>query len=135
MEQRQATEKGFSVQAWNIVPKIREIDKLCQQITLRESLYEVHPELSFRQWSGLSVIPRKKSIEGITFRKQLIKNFFGVECILSHGLPRSITPAIDDLCDAYAALWTALRIHHGQAITLPDGPDVDEFGQRMQISI
>jgi predicted RNase H-like nuclease len=39
----------------------------------------------------------------------------------------------DDILDAFAALWTAERIFHGQARTLPDTPSQDAVSLRLEI--
>ena len=41
--------------------------------------------------------------------------------------------AIDDLLDAMAILWTADRYATGAAERLPESPEVDERGLRMEI--
>ena len=41
--------------------------------------------------------------------------------------------ALDDLNDAFAALWTARRILLGQAQRIPDEPDIDARGLRMEM--
>ena len=41
--------------------------------------------------------------------------------------------ALDDLNDAFAALWTARKIACGQAQRIPALPDVDARGLRMEM--
>ena len=44
------------------------------------------------------------------------------------------TPAVeDDIIDAYAAIWAALRILHHRAEHLPVQPPIDAMGLRMEI--
>jgi len=39
----------------------------------------------------------------------------------------------DDVNDAFAALWTATRIFQGKAKRIPDKPEVDSRGLRMEM--
>jgi predicted RNase H-like nuclease len=41
--------------------------------------------------------------------------------------------ADDDIYDAFAALWTAERIHAGTAEVIPDVPEIDSFGLEMRM--
>ena len=44
---------GVSAQAYNLFPKIREVETLLlDQPTLQASVYEVHPELAFAAWQA-----------------------------------------------------------------------------------
>lgn len=56
------TGKSISKQAWNIVPKIREVDScLIENEILREKVKEVAPEICFQAFSGFSVESSKKA--------------------------------------------------------------------------
>jgi len=39
----------------------------------------------------------------------------------------------DDIVDAFAALWTAERIHRGEAMSIPPIPPLDSHGLRMEM--
>jgi predicted RNase H-like nuclease len=75
---RQATGRGLSKQAWNIVPKIREIDTLlCGNRALRGVLRESHPELCFRALNGKQAMQyNKKKEEGQQQRLAVLEHYF-----------------------------------------------------------
>ena len=52
---------------------------------------------------------------------------------LTQALPRGAFRS-DDLHDALAALWTGFRIVRGVASVLPEGPEMDRRGLRMEIN-
>jgi predicted RNase H-like nuclease len=126
--------RGFGVQSWAILPRIRLWDS-----TLRENpdripeVYEVHPEVCF--WAlnrERSVSASKKTATGRNARRQLLESAFGSEPI--DGALRATHlagVAADDVFDALAALWTAQRIANGAARTIPAIPPVDRFGLPM----
>jgi predicted RNase H-like nuclease len=125
-----------TLQCWGIVPKIVEVDAFLRaHRRLRSVVYEVHPELSFHAWAGdRAVLPGKKTVPGRAIREQLVRSRFGRELDAAiAALPRSGW-GIDDLLDAFAALWTAQRISAGSAVTIPSPVPVDRFGLRMAIS-
>jgi predicted RNase H-like nuclease len=127
--------KGMSIQAWAIVPKVREVDDLLRgNRSLLASVYEVHPEVSFFHIAGGRPMRlAKRRLPGRNERLALLRPIFGevpvqaVQALRRHGaLP-------DDVLDAFAALWTARRILAGQAIVLPEQPPRDGAGLPMQI--
>jgi predicted RNase H-like nuclease len=124
--------RRISVQAWNILPKIREIDALLKaQPLLRGRVFEVHPELCFTRWAGSPMQHSKKTSAGRTARETLIDRRWP-------GARKQALPVIrgnavpDDLNDAFAALWTAQRIAAGNACYL-NSPDLDAEGLPMRI--
>ena len=104
---------------------------MCANSRLQRRVFEVHPELSFAEWNGgVPLNERKKSRAGKAARQSLIG------AAVFHAA-RQCYPVgsveHDDIADAFAALWTAERKYHGQAIVIPANPAVDEFGIRMEI--
>ena len=139
-EQRQhhARGKGLSQQAWRLLPKIREVDTfLRKDLSRAEGVLEVHPEASFYVWNGEApLLQSKKSREGRAARAQLIDATWpGERERLYHELRAAHRGefAEDDLCDAFAALWSMRRFHSGTAITLPAVVDRDSAGLPQQI--
>lgn len=69
-------EKSFSIQAWNICPKIKESDSFIQQnksIQLREA----HPELCFAALNNYKALQSKKSEkQGIEERIDLLTKYY-----------------------------------------------------------
>ncbi|MGB0370311.1 MAG: DUF429 domain-containing protein [Opitutales bacterium] len=72
--------KGLSVQAWNIVPKIRELDAFLEANTrLRTLWHEAHPEIAFSLLNeGKPILESKKLAEGLQIRKGLLRRSFAV---------------------------------------------------------
>jgi predicted RNase H-like nuclease len=107
------TTRKLSRQSWCICPKIREVGDAIGPGTQKWA-FEVHPEVSF--WAMNNHRPmahRKKSREGKAERMALLKVVFPE--IGEHILRRPARVGVDDLLDAAAAAWSALRIHDGTA--------------------
>jgi len=131
---REAIEgKRVSKQLAAILPKIREIDGLLCGDTgdARGFVREVHPEVSFLAWSGKPLQYSKKKSLGRIERLQLIEAYFGSQDI--NRLRGGHDVAVDDVLDAFAALWTAGRISRGEASTLPTSPLRDSQDLPMEI--
>lgn len=125
--------KRMSKQAFAILPKIREVDAVMRQPAVRCAVRECHPEVSFATWAGAPLRYPKKPALGRAERAALIDAVWpGERARLAASLPRGRF-AVDDLHDAFAALWTAQRIRTGQALELPAVPELDDHGLRMEI--
>ena len=129
---RAAGGKGISKQAWNLFPKLREIDAL-NAPTSDGFLFETHPETSFTVITGAPAAHSKKTPEGREERLALLHR---------QGLPRDLFEPHpyrrkdvqgDDLIDAGLCVLTALRIAEGTARCLPEDPPRDGRGLRMAI--
>jgi predicted RNase H-like nuclease len=130
---------GLSIQAFNIVPKMREVDRLMTPL-LQHRVYEAHPELAFRTLTGHPMQHRKKTLAGREERLRALEQ-------APHRLFASIRPAFertlqgyrrtqvapDDLLDAYVLVGTALRIWQAQGRRVPHAPACDQKGLRMEI--
>ena len=106
---------GLSVQAFNLFPKIRQLDHVVRALDPRtrdSRLFEVHPECSFRQMTG-EVLPPKRTPEGLAVRTEAVTELFGALAATPTGAAR------DDVLDAYAVLWSTERYARGEHITLP----------------
>lgn len=122
--------KGISVQAWNIVPRIADLDSWitpARQRRVRES----HPELVFLMLNGGAPLPRKRTAEGMAARRRVLlrHGLAGIDA-LAATLPRR-QAAIDDLYDAAALALAARRFARGEGIRLAAGRDAR--GLRMEI--
>jgi predicted RNase H-like nuclease len=129
---RELEGKGLSRQTYGILAKIREVDDALALHT-RARVYEVHPELSFRAMAGSARgLAPKKTPEGRDARAELVRRHFPSldPRVLSERPPRV---RADDLLDAFAALWSARRIHAGAETVLPDPPPRDRLGRPMAI--
>ncbi|NBC18001.1 MAG: DUF429 domain-containing protein [Bacteroidetes bacterium] len=123
---------GLSIQAYHLLPKIREVDALLTPAR-QDRVIEVHPELSFLAISGGAPLPSKHTPEGQSARQRLLTDasFPDVrEAVAQHATPRAKP---DDWLDAHAVCWTARRRHAGTAVRLPETPPTDARGLRMEI--
>jgi predicted RNase H-like nuclease len=127
--------KRIPARIWSIVPRILEVDELLRQDpALRPIVHEIHPELSFAVMNANAPMPHaKKSAEGREERRVLLHSAFGDVIDRALAARRSLRCAVDDILDAFAALWTAGRIARGEAIMIPADAPVDAFGLRMAI--
>lgn len=122
--------RGISKQAFGILSKIREVD---EQMTpeLQNRVYEVHPEVSFYHLAGQAMRHNKKKPEGREERLHaLSKTFPDLRQEVFSGERRV---PYDDIIDAYAAAWTAMRIENGIAKRFPENPPLDSKKLRMEI--
>src|SRR5262249_36103904 len=106
-------DRGLPRQTFHLFPKIREIDAIIDAGS-QERVAEIHPECSFRALTG-EVLPPKRTLEGRQRRLEALEAVFGG---IDTG-QRGARP--DDVLDAYAVLWSALRHRRGEAVTLGDG--------------
>ena len=125
-----------AAQAFGIFAKVRELDALLEaRPALRGRIREVHPEICFWAWnSGVPMRHYKKTEAGERERRDLVVRHFGEDVL--EAVRKQLAPQrapTDDILDAFAALWTAERIAHGVARTLPDEPLFDARGLRMEI--
>jgi predicted RNase H-like nuclease len=131
---REIDGRAVSRQAFGLFNKIREVDALLRshpQTATR--VFEVHPEVSFALWRGRPMTYGKKSLGGRAERRTLIETGWpGLIDRLEAQLPRS-GYAQDDLLDAIAVLWSAVRHAAADAMLLPQDTEYDEHGLRMQI--
>lgn len=133
---RAASGRGLSVQAFHLLPKIRDVDAaLRARPAWAARVHEVHPEVSFALWNGgRALAASKRTAAGRAERRALVERHFGaVTDALRAAVPRRAA-ADDDLLDACAALWTAERIVAGRARRLPDPPEHDRHGLPMTIT-
>ncbi len=142
----QAPENGraISQQAFHLIKKIKEVDAFVRDVAhARIRIFEVHPELSFmalrnqyqaQEAGGLAL--SKHAPQGRAVRLALLQQAFGgdVDHVLDDRTVRTSRQASrDDLLDAFAALWSAQRIHDQSAIALRDTLARDEHGIEMAI--
>ena len=128
--------RGVNVFSWNLYPRIRDIDtELQKNPHLRDKVYEVHPEISFRALNdGASIIAAKRNSEGESIRRSLVENHFGegaFDEIRKNHYMKDVSN--HDINDAFAVLWTAERIFNGKAVSIPAEKEFDSVGLRMGI--
>lgn len=125
---------GLSKQSHAIFPKMREIDSALDP-DLQARVFEVHPEVCFSELariSGQEIGDNKKSWAGAAQRIALLESAgLSVGGLMTRG--RELGAASDDIIDAAAAAWTARRRVIGAALCLPENPDLDARGLRMEM--
>lgn len=126
--------KGYdlNLQSFGILPKVSELDRIMTP-ELQKRIREAHPEISFFTLAGLApAMVGKKKVQGRKERMLILNQcFFQVE----EGLARfsASEATADDVLDAYACAWTAMRIFRGEAGQIPDDPPKDKRGLQMAI--
>ena len=130
------TGKRLSVENWNIIPKIREMDcLLSDDASARGRIREIHPELCFCGLAGRPMQHAKKRNEGLSERTQLLQSIYPQTVdIIAYALStyRRKDVARDDILDALAAAVTGL-MGEQNLISIPQEPEFDERGLRMEM--
>ena len=125
--------KKISKQAFGILSKVREVDRVTSP-GLQNWVYEVHPELCFCALNGGKAMRfGKLSASGRAERMKLLSKAYPQIRTHLDQLERRLAGP-DDLLDAAVAAWTAVRIGQKQAVHLPEKPEFDGTGLRMEIS-
>jgi len=127
---REKTTRGLSQQAWGIAPKIKQVDDSISS-ECQVWAFEVHPEVCFWALNQRRAMKHnKKTAEGAKERVVLLRRVFPQ--IDRHLANRPRRVGADDLLDAAAAAWTALRLHQRQAECVCS-PEVDQKGLAVTI--
>jgi len=126
------TGKKLSKQSFALLKKIHEVDDLMSP-ALQERVREIHPEVLFWALNGNQPMPHnKKAVPGQAQRHKLLEGVLAdMDSVLAQAPPRGYV--MDDALDALAAAWTAGRTVLGKAKTLPERPELDSKGLRMEI--
>jgi predicted RNase H-like nuclease len=99
----------------------------------QRTIYEVHPELSFFQINGDKPLQySKRTAKGVDERRELLrKRFPAADRSISAGtVPQRLNPHV---LDATAALWTARRVVAKAVTRVPEQPEWNGEGMRMEI--
>ncbi len=127
--------KGISKQAFAIYARIAQVDRVMIP-ELQTRVVEVHPEVCFWALAGQRPMGHhKKDPQGFEERRKLLSAALGDVPIPDRDDARSFArpAAPDDLLDAIAAAWTALRFAQGRSGRLPASPPKDSKGLRMEM--
>lgn len=126
-----AAEVGLSAVSRRLVARYAEVDEAMQPYWQR-TVFEVHPELSFYQLNEDRPLRFSKHTRaGTEERTALLRaRLPGVERILDTKVPGA-KPAHQ--VDAAVCLWTARRIAARAVNRLPEDPEWDSEGLRMEI--
>ena len=99
-------------------------------------LFECHPEVSFAVMNGGMAMQQPKKVsrrksasgvdqDGIAERRALLARHGYPGAFLMERPGRAARCGWDDLIDACVAAWTAERLRRGQALRMPEAPDLD----------
>jgi predicted RNase H-like nuclease len=107
---REHTGYGLSIQAWHLVPRIREVDALLRSSTqARERVIEAHPELCFAALGEGPIEASKSTAAGQEARLDRLGSVFDAEvayeACLGAYLRRDV--ARDDVLDAFVLTVSA----------------------------
>jgi predicted RNase H-like nuclease len=131
-EKARAANGGLlDVVTWQQFSKIRELDEEMQPY-LQRNVYEVRPELSFFQINeNVKMKFTKDSARGHEEREELLRRRMpGSERIID-AEPKGARP--QHLVDAAVTLWTARRVVARAISRVPEVPEWDDNGLRMEI--
>ncbi|CAM3591621.1 DUF429 domain-containing protein [Nocardioides zeicaulis] len=114
---------SVSAQAYALREKVLQVDAWVRGRPGVE-VVEVHPELSFARMAGSPLLASKKEGEGVRARR---------EALAAHGIVappwfRGSGFGEDDLLDACAAAWSAVRHSLGLSESFPAEPEVFSDG-------
>jgi predicted RNase H-like nuclease len=135
---RELTGQGFSVQAWGLRAKLLEANRYRE--AGEHPMYEVHPELAFGAMAGAPLADSKHTAAGRELRREVLAR----AGIVLPARPSGHVPGtraggrygaapMTDTLDAAAVAWSAGRIAAGQAVILPDRPQLDSQGRQITI--
>lgn len=130
---RSKIQKGVSQQTYAIFAKIAEANATITR-ELQDRVFEVHPEVSFWALAAEAMVHPKNHLAGYLERKSWLEDGMGVvipDRTEAFKLARPAKP--DDILDATVAAWTARRVADGVAGRLPEEPETDTKGVRMEI--
>jgi predicted RNase H-like nuclease len=126
---------GMSRQAYNILPRIREVDD-AMSVPLQQRVFETHPELVFARLAGKPLPQGKRSAAGVQARLRCLRRIWGaalpdVDQVRGELGRRRV--AVDDVLDACALASAARAIQRGDAQRVPAAPLLDARGLRVEI--
>lgn len=120
---RRLSGRGVGAQSFALRAKVLEVDAWLRSGPTVEVL-EVRPEVSFRVMAGGAALPRRMTEEGQRAR---------LDALAAAGVARPSVLAgkgyaADDVLDACAVAWTAVRRTAGTSRSLPGRPEVFSDG-------
>ncbi len=115
--------QGVGAQAFALHTKVLEVDAWLRSRPTVEVI-EAHPELSFATMAGAPLLPNKKTPEGRSARLAALH----AGGLASPSILEGSGYAADDVLDACAVAWTAVRHAAGESVSRPDPPEVFSDG-------
>jgi len=124
--------KKLNKQSFFLLEKIRQVDDLMTP-ALQNRVREIHPEILFWALNGQKPIElNKKTVLGQALRHKLLQEIFAdMDGILTQAPPHGYL--MDDALDALVAAWMAGQTVIGEAGTLPENPQFNSKGLKMEI--
>jgi predicted RNase H-like nuclease len=130
------TGRWLSLQTWNILRKIREVDDLLINREFAKSrVRETHPEICFWAMAGHPMEHSKKPAAGYLERMQVLQSVYpNTKDIINRALSayKRKEVARDDILDALSAAVTA-AVGVQRLVSIPEKPEFDSRGLRMEI--
>lgn len=125
-------QKGLNPINARMMRRFAEVAEEMQPYRQRQ-VFEVHPELSFYQLNDDQPMQHSKyTDEGVAERRRLVESkISGADVVLDAQLPGGVTAR--HLLDATADMVTARRIAARAVTRLPEDPEWDEQGVRMEL--
>jgi predicted RNase H-like nuclease len=122
---------SLDIVSWRLLPRIAELYAEIEPYRQR-TVFEVHPELCFYQLNGDRPLRYSKRTEqGQAERRDLLsRRLQSADRFLDVGLRGSSSAHV---IDAIAALWTARRISSRAVNRVPEAPEWNADGLRMEI--
>jgi predicted RNase H-like nuclease len=134
---KEFTGKSISKQAWNIIPKIRDVDTfLIKNEIFRGKVKETAPEVCFQALTGSPMRYSKKNHDGFSERMRALKRVCpAADKIADSALSkyRRKEVAKDDVLDALAAAVTAKMGQRYGFQYVPCEPEKDSEGLSIQM--
>lgn len=124
--------QSLTRQTYGILPKIAEVDAALTS-DMRDWVFEVHPELSFRALHSSTPLRHKKHANGGVIERVRLLEAAGLGDVIEQAAPMTDGARLDDILDAAACAWSAHRIACDQADRVPAQPELDNKGLRMEI--
>ncbi|MEX0994704.1 MAG: DUF429 domain-containing protein [Balneolaceae bacterium] len=137
MQSYEYTGKKLSVQAWNITPKVKIVDKLLrEEKSWQDKVLESHPELLFMNLNGGMIYQKKNTKKGLKHRLDLVAAQENIAAKFFREIKeefRRNEVEEDDLVDAMALAFAAKKSEEKEIKTLPENPPADSKGLTMAV--
>ena len=112
---------GLTAQSFALLPKIREVAGV---VASDPRVRETHPEICFTKMNQDRPLPSKKTWDGLMLREALLAE---AGLVVPKQVGVACKHSADDVVDAVACAWAALRIDRGLAQSIPSEPEtIDE---------
>ena len=134
--QRALSGHGLSRQAFGILPKIREVDRLMRRHPdAARQVYESHPEIGFQAIAGAPLAHSKREQAGFEERLALLGSVWpAAESAVARAYLWTARRDVarDDILDALVLALTA-RLGSRRWVTIPQPPCLDAYGLPMRM--